>query len=190
MTDEAIAPRDETVTVVPLRPVKPPFVSKFVDKRQIEADLSWSAADMTGAMMKQASLFVEYGRLSAEAQGQVDKFKLALETAEAMVYRELRDDAVKTGTKLSEKQLESLVSVHPTVQAIKKSLNEAKQIEAMLKTTVEAFRQRKDMLVSQGLIMREEMRGETVIRGRDEAIKSQQDRIKDSLSRGEGGRTP
>lgn len=138
-------------------------VKKLIDADTLKKDLAYSASDLTSAMMDQASMFAHYGVLAADASRQVDNFKFLLEQAEAAVYRKVRDAAVANGEKVTEVLLDKQVSRNPKIIALKKALNEAKQIESVGKTAVESFRHRRDMLVQHGLISREEMKGELSI---------------------------
>lgn len=138
-------------------------VDQFIDPRQMKSDLSYSTADLSSAMMQQASLFAHYGVLASQAARQVDVIKMLLETTEAAVYRVIRDKAIADGEKVTEALLEKRVARHEKVLSLKKALVEAKQIEANGKIAVESFRHRRDMLVQHGLISREEMKGELAI---------------------------
>ncbi|SER28761.1 hypothetical protein SAMN05216548_114109 [Faunimonas pinastri] len=144
-------------------------VRNYIDAGQLKADMSYSLADLSSAMMNQGALLVHYGILASKASRQVDSLKMLLENAEAQVYRALRDAALKTGEKITEAALEKKVAVHSQVVSLKRCLNEAKQIEAIAKIAVEGFRHRRDMLIQQGLISREEMKGEISISRRNEA---------------------
>ena len=141
-------------------------VRNFIDAAQLKTDLAYSPTDLTDAMMKQASLFAHYGALAAEASHQVDVVKMLLESTEATVYKLLRDDFAKRAEKVTEAQLEKLVAQNARTIAMKKALNQAKRIEAVGKTAVEAFRHRKDMLIQIGSTAREEMKGELTIAAR------------------------
>lgn len=154
-------------------------VKAFVDIDQMRKDMTFSPTDLTSAMMDQAALYAHYGVLAAKASRQVDDVKLLLENVEAKVYRRLRDDAAASGAKLTEAQLEKSVALNDHVIAYRRALNESKQIEAIAKTAVEAFKHRRDMLIQQGLISREEMKGELSIaakRQNEEEINSLKDR--------------
>lgn len=151
-------------------------VRDFIDPAQLKRDLAFSDNDLTSAMMQQASIFSHYGVLASQASRQVDVIKLLLENTEAAVYKMLRDQAVQASEKVTEAQLEKLVSRHERVIAMKRSLNEAKRVESTAKIAVESFRHRRDMLVQMGLISREEMKGELSIRAKsvaEEARESQ-----------------
>lgn len=155
-------------------------VVQFTDNAQLKKDISYSTADIHGAMSEQASLFVHYGIGAADASRQVDRIKMLLEASESTVYRKLRDEAATAGTKITEVQLEKQVAIHPTIIKVKHGLNEAKHIEAVAKIAVEGFRHRKDMLIQQGAYSREEMKGEVSIAARNlatEASQSQRDRV-------------
>ena len=158
---------DETKTT-------PYRVKDFIDAAVLKNDMSYSVSDLSSAMMQQGSLMVHYGVLLSKASRQVDDLKLLLETTEAVVYRNIRDAAIKAGNKLTEAQIEKEIVLSANVLSIKRALAEAKQIESLAKTSVEALRHKKDMLVSQGLIAREEIRGDVSINRRNAADEERQ----------------
>lgn len=158
-------------------------IKDFVDPAQLKKDLTFSNNDLTSAMMQQASLFSHYGVLAAQAARQVDVVKLLLENTEAAVYKLLRDQAAAAGDKVTEVQLEKMIARHDRVIAMKKSLNEAKRVESITKTAVEAFRHRRDMLVQMGLISREEMKGELSIRAKSAAEMARESSIESVMAR-------
>lgn len=135
-------------------------IRDFVDPVTIRKDLAYSDNNLSDAMMQQASLFAHYGQLSAEALRQLEIAKLLLDQTEAAVYQQLRKDLLKAGEKVTEAMLEKLVSRSKRVIAMKQAVIEARRVESVAKTAMEAFRHRRDMLVQKGLISREEMKGE------------------------------
>ena len=150
-------------------------VKNTIDPVQLRADLAYSANNISDAMMTQASMMAHYGVLAAEASRQVDTIKMIIETAEAMLYRKERERLIAAGEKPTEGQINSYVASHEKVIALKKNFNEAKQIEAVSKVAVQAFRHRKDMIVQQGASNREEMKGELSMsakRARDEEFEA------------------
>lgn len=150
-------------------------VQNFIDSRELKEDISFSPNNLDDAMMNQASLLVHYGILSAKASLQVDKLKMYLQTMEAKVYREVKDKLTDKGEKITENQLNAAIATDSRIIVAKKALNEAKQIESVAKTAVEAFRHRRDMLIQQGLLSREEMKGEVSIAKRNnEAERAEQ----------------
>jgi hypothetical protein len=155
----------------------------YIEAGQLKVDLAFSNNDLTSAMMQQASLFSHYGILASKAARQVDIAKLLLENTEAAVYKLLRDKAANDGEKVTEVQLEKMIARHPRVNSMKKSLNEAKRIEASAKVAVEAFRHRRDMLVQMGLISREEMKGELSIHAKSAAETVRENTVQRVLER-------
>lgn len=140
-------------------------VRNFIDEAQLKIDLSYSLTNLSDAMQQQAALTSHYSTLAAKAQRQVDDIHLILEATESAVYRQLRDAALKAEDKVTEPQLKQNVSASPRMLAIKRALNEAKQICAVAKGAVVAIRQRKDMLVQEGSTSREERKGELRLMG-------------------------
>ena len=158
-------------------------IRDFIDPSQLKRDLAFSTNDLSSAMMQQASMFSHYGILGSQASRQVDVVKLLLENTEAVVYKLIRDQAVSAGEKVTEAQLEKLVARHDRVIAMKKSLNEAKRVEAIAKTAIEAFRHRRDMLVQMGLISREEMKGQISIQAKSAAEEARESSVQSVLAR-------
>jgi hypothetical protein len=138
-------------------------VVSFIDPHQLKKDLAYSMANLSDAMSQQASLFAHYGGLAAKSSRQADQLDLYVDTTEAAVYRMLKDGIVAAGEKVVVADLDRQVKRHPRVIKARQAHNKAKQIESMAKTAVEAFRHRRDMLIQQGLISREEMKGELSI---------------------------
>jgi len=138
-------------------------VVDFVDPAQLKKDLAYSTADLSSAFMRQASMFAHYGIFAAQASRQVNNIKMLVENTEAHVYRLIRDEMLTAGTKPTEAAVNAAVTRHERVIAAHRALNEARQIEDITKTAVEAFRHRRDMLIQQGFIQREEMKGELKI---------------------------
>lgn len=158
-------------------------VKSFVDASQLKSDLAYSNNNLSDAMMRQSSLFSHYGVALAEASRQTDVVKMLLENTEAAVYQMIRNKKAAASEKVTEAQLEKLVARHPRVIAMKKSLAEAKRVEAITKTAVEAFRHRRDMLIQEGLISREEMKGALTIRERQVHQEAQQNQREDVMAR-------
>lgn len=160
---------DDTETEDPLatKPRKSFQVRSFIDADQMRRDISFSPHDLTGAMMEQSSMFAHYGVLLSKASRQVDDIKMILEVTEAKTYRQQRDAATSEGIKVSEAMLEKAVQISEAVITVKRALNEAKQVESQAKTAVEAFRHRRDMLVQQGFLHAQEMKGEVSIARRN-----------------------
>lgn len=155
-------------------------VRRYIDGEVLKQDMAIKPTDLSGAMIDQSSLLVHYGELAAKASRQVDDVKMLLENTEAAVYRRLRDEAATNGEKITEASLEKSVSRHVKVIAMKKALNEARQIENVAKIAVEGFRHRRDMLVQLGAHERQEMQGELSMRVRQDSS-AQYEETKNSI---------
>jgi hypothetical protein len=148
---------DPTATPAPVTTIK---VKNFVDGPKARTDIQFSYADLSTAFQEHASLNLHYHEARALATRQVADLKIALEAAEAVVYRDLRDKYITASQKFTEAQLEKEVSAHPKIRQIKLAINEARQIEDNAKGVVESFGHRKDMLVQAGAKDRVELSGE------------------------------
>lgn len=154
-------------------------LKNFIDHENLVKDLSYSDLDLTAAMMNQAGLFARYGVLAAQASAQVDLVKLKLEKAEADVYKAKRDEAAASGEKITEAMLGNMVALDEDIIDLKLKLSKAKRVEAIAKIAVEGFRHRRDMLVQQGLISREERKGDIRImekKTREDILSAAKDR--------------
>ena len=158
MTDTAVVP-------VEAKPARVFSVRNFIDDKVLAADIAYSLTNLSDAMQRQPGLIVHYSTLAAKAARQVNDLKLVLEATESAVYRKLRDDALVADEKTSDAQLTKFVAASKRVLAIKRALNEAKQIEAIAKGAVEGFDHRRDMLVQEGASSREERKGELRVIG-------------------------
>lgn len=189
MTTEAEKAPTTADSVIMQQTIYP--VKDFVDAFQLRKDLAFSPNNLTDAMMQQASMFSHYGVLAAEASRQVDVIKMLLENTEAAIYKIVRDDMNTKGEKFTEALLEKIIARHPRTISMKKALNEAKRVESIGKVAVESFRHRRDMLVQQGLISREEMKGEVRIAERnvrDEAASAQRQSVMERLNKAREGK--
>jgi len=155
-------------------------VKDFVDAEELKTKLSYSLADLSGAMVVQASTYVHYGLLQAKASKQVKDLELLIEIGIAKVKRRLRDAAAAAGVKVTQAELESEAGLDEKIIELRRALNEALQVESKAKTAVKAFEQRRDMLIQHGSTEREEMRGELSIKTkalREAEVADQQNRI-------------
>jgi len=141
-------------------------VTAFIDTTQVKKDMAYSLADLSTAMMQQASLFAHYGVLLAQASRQVDDIELLLDVARSKVTRRLRDDYAKAGEKVAATLIDKEVETDDKIVSLRIALNEAKQIENIARTVVDGFKQRRDMLIQHGSTEREERKGELAIKAR------------------------
>jgi hypothetical protein len=160
-------------------------VRNFIDEAQLKIDLAYSLADLSSAMHNQAGFTIHYATLAAKASRQVDDIELLIAATESTIYRTIRDAAIASDDKLTEPRLAKQVAGSPQVIALRRALNEAKQIKAVAAGAVQAFRHRKDMLVQEGAATRVEMQGDLRMReisSHSEALAQQRERVAERLT--------
>jgi len=142
----------------------------FFTPEELKADLAFSDADLHTAMMKQAPLFAHYASIAARAQKQADDMKMILEITEGKVDKDLRNQAAAAGEKITEASLsKALVRSSKYVEALRR-YNDARMIADLARNALEAFKQRRDMLVQIGVTQREEMKGDLLIKARERTL--------------------
>jgi hypothetical protein len=152
--------------VLAAAPVTTVAVKNHIDPDKLKADLAYSLTNLSDAMMHQAGLHAHYTELLARCSRQVDDIELVLEVQEAKAFRKIRDALVAEEKKVVVSEIERDVRADPTIIAVKRALNAAKQVEATAKGAVKAFEQRKDMLVQHGADGRQEREGDLRTMGR------------------------
>lgn len=145
-------------------------IKTFIRQSELQEDLKFSEHNIDDAMMNQASLYSHYATQGAKAQLQADRCKSQLELIEALIDKELRDEAAENGTKITEAALTKAVKLDSRYQKAVANVSESKMIASMTKSTTEAFGQRRDMLVQIGKDLREERLGELRIRANTERM--------------------
>ncbi len=144
--------------------VRPVFNAKgdlntFIDPDRLQEDLSFSTNNISTAMTRQAAMFAHYSNLSAQAAYQHDRAKQQVELLQATLDQRFRDDLTSSGTKFTEKVIESMIIKDASYQAAQTRSHEARAIAKMVDTAADSFRHRKDMLIQVGADLREEKKG-------------------------------
>jgi hypothetical protein len=142
-----------------------------------QEDLEIDGHNLNNAFMRQASLFAYYAAMHVQAMRKEMRSKLLLEIEEAKVAKSVRDKMIAEGAKTTEKQIEQEVSRTPSYIKAVNTYNEAKANTALAASTVEAFRQRRDMLIQLGANQREELKGETRVVGHDRVRQELRERM-------------
>lgn len=137
-------------------------VLTFISQEQLKSDLSFSPNTLDDAMMTQPGLFAHYATQSAKAQLQCDRMKSQLELVEAMLDKEIRDQANENSQKITEALVEKTIKRDPRYQEAVSNYNEAKMVASLTRSVTDAFVQRRDMLVQIGKDLREERAGSLV----------------------------
>lgn len=156
-------------------------VKQYIDAGQMRIDTGYNPVDIEEAMDRQSGLFAYYAELHAKSMQQEADLKLRLEVIEAKTYMRYRDQAAETGAKTTEALLGHQVTMDPLVIRAKKELNEAKAVATLAKDTLEALKQRRDMLIQRGVGMREERKGEVFVKTQEAAEASERARRQRAL---------
>ena len=135
-------------------------IKPIIDSQDFLDDVAINDIDIDGAFRSQASLFASYAAKHFEAQQQLGNAKILLDLKKARLDKEIRDRLVEEKAKATEATVENEIKRHPTYMSACKDMNEASAIVDLLKNALEAFKQRKDMLISLGANQREEMKGD------------------------------
>lgn len=142
--------------------VKTPFEAEvFEDDLKIERD------NLDTAFIRQASMYAYYASRHAEMLRQEARLKMFLEITEAKLDKSARDRASAAGSKITENQIRAEIILSPDYISAQRNYSEAKGMTALAASAVEAFRQRRDMLIQLGANSRAELQGGPVIREND-----------------------
>ena len=153
---------------------KGPEVKTFLDYVELQQDLIFDAANISEAFQTQASIYAHYSSVKAKAVYQSDRFETEARIIKATVYEKIREDYASKGKKTTEGQLDNKARIHPKVVAANQRANEAKAISDLCWSALESLKQRRDMLVQSGFDMREQRKGELVLRESSESSSSPQ----------------
>lgn len=131
--------------------------------QQLIRDTSISPEDLDSAFISQASLFAFYAEQSRIANKKVDNFKMRIDMVEAELDKEIRDEAALTSSKITEKSIEQEIKRSERYQKAVMSYNDAKAMAQLLRDSLDALKQRKDMLIQLGNNQREEFRSKLLM---------------------------
>ena len=160
--------------------VKTPHATKspIIDVASFQRDILIEEIDLNKAFRNQAAAFAYYATLSFRAMQDASAKKLKLAITESQLDKKIRDDAAESAStladddkkvksptgKLTEKQIEHSICRDPSYIAITLEYNEAVAMQNLCNNALEAFRQRRDMLIQLGANARDEAKGELFIR--------------------------
>ena len=153
-----------------------PFIDAAVFLKEIEEDQD----NLSEAMRKQTSMTAYYGLQHSKARKQKAKVELAVGTMEAQLTKLMRAKLIQsaaTDAELSSSKVEKVtidqvkaeVAIHKSMRELYAYQIDANEIEAVCRVCYDAFRVRRDMLTSQGLLAREAMKtNQTIAAAREE----------------------
>lgn len=149
---------------------------------KMQQDLQIQDTDLNSCMSEQASLYGYYSVLYAKAQLSADRAKNHVEVLKARKNAALRNAKTGRGVKFTEAQLESeVLRSEEVVNAMDKAAT-TRMRAALIKEALEAFRQRRDMLVQKGKSRLEELKGELYLKGKtDETAMERMKRMQEAI---------
>jgi hypothetical protein len=184
IAEEVIAEEVIAEEEVKAAPKKSKAVKTFNTQAKLLEDLSFSQNNLDDAMMNQASLFSYYATNSAKAGLQSDRLKVEVEYIEALIHKDLHEQAIANGSKITEAAITKMIKLDSRYMEAISNYNTAKMVAAAAKSTTEAFSQRRDMLIQIGKDQREDRLGEIRISAGNEAIDSLKRRALESVKKG------
>lgn len=142
--------------------------------KNLQEDLKVNESDLNQEFCDQSIKYGWWATLASLASHEVDRLKLELDTMEATLDLQTRNDLTNKGVKYTEKMIANLVLTNDVYQQIFKELLEARKNYELLISGARAFSQRKDMLMMLGRA--------SYLENQDPEIVSQQ--YKKSMQRG------
>ena len=124
-----------------------------------ETDIKIDDLDLDVAFREQASLYAHYAVLYRDAQRVAGAKKINLDVTRSEIDKSIRDAAATAGTKLTQAQIDAEIDRDKRYIQARLASIDASASEKLLANTLEAFGQRKDMLVQLGAQHRKEMEG-------------------------------
>lgn len=120
-------------------------------------DVGDTQADISEAFRTQASVYAVYAVAAAKLEAAVSKAKDEVKQIEAEAYIQYREEMTENGTKFTEAMLSQMVLLDEEVIAAKDRYSNLLETHLVYNSFVWALKQRADMLVSLGLLLRSEM---------------------------------
>lgn len=130
------------------------------EQRNLGQELEINQGDLAGELVTQPSWYAYYATLMAEAGIVYDQVRSEFESLQADVSNTVRTDAIRSGERITEKKIETLVAAKPVIQAKKRLLQEKKREYELLKVVVRSFEQRLQALISLCSMERIRFKGE------------------------------
>lgn len=155
-------------------------LEQYIDVDIFTTEINEDINDLTEAMRTQTARAAFYGAMNARAEKQLATVKRNLKLIEAQLTKTLRAKLVKAEQELAAdegRKVEKItvdmvraeVDLHPEARKWSMLLIDAEEIQAICKVAYDAFRTRREMLVSLGHLTREQLRTNVQIQSAREA---------------------
>lgn len=153
MTDAKRAPRG-TETPDPTR-LRFTLGASQVDYN-LANEVSIDGDNLSTALLEQPSKFAWIAMCHQAYKAAAEASKTELDQMSARLYGAIRDSA-SPGEKLTEAAVDAKIKLTPKYIQAQQNLQELRKLEGQLSVAVEAFRHRKDMLISASALHRAEL---------------------------------
>lgn len=134
------------------------------DAEQFKEDIAVDRNDLLEEFTQHPSLFAFYAEIHSRAMREEAKLKLSLEITEAKLDKAIRDAAVAAGEKVTEKHIANTIVRDAEYVKAAFAYNDARASAELAKSALEAFRQRRDMLIQLGAALRDGLKPDPAIR--------------------------
>lgn len=134
-------------------------VKTLIDAVKANQDVSINTADIQGEFVEQAGHFSYYSEKSAQANRQEAMAKRHRDITYATLDGEYRLAAKEAGEKVTEKGIEGRINLDERYQQAYQAYIDATMIADLLKGKVDAFRNKRDMLIQIGANDRHDSKG-------------------------------
>lgn len=104
-----------------------------------ENDFTIDPTNIDAELCNLGRVMLEYGQLETELRLEVDRKKASLDHLVAKLDAEVRTEASKTNTKITEKRIESVITGHPERQAAIESLALSNQYYGLMRHAMRAL---------------------------------------------------
>jgi hypothetical protein len=160
----------------------------FIDVEAFSTEVQGELTDLTAAMQTQTARTAYYGMQHAAAKKQSAKVDLISKSVEAQLSKKYRTEfeqvardevagTNKAPTRVTAEMVKSAVHLDPNFIKYAQLLIDAEEIETVCRVAYDAFKTRRDMLISLGQLSRAQLAGNATVAGAVEAANRHRDRL-------------
>lgn len=142
----------------------------------LDDDLGIDRAKINDELAEQPSKYAWYATLYEMARNKANICKSQIDTYQAELDRYYREEAAKAGTKITEAGIKAKIDSNDRMNELIDNFNDALKEQGLLFVAVNAFVQRKDMLISIASNMRQEW--DSDLRINKEAVRAKIDAMR------------
>lgn len=114
--------------------------------RSTNPDFQLDIMDLQTEIGKQTSTYAYYSDQLVEAKADRERLLNRLDLRESQIELEIREEAEKSGQKLTETRIQSLIKVRDEIVDLKEKIVQANKAVGILATAVEAMEHKKAMI--------------------------------------------